>query len=340
MTINIYSTRTMLKAVSLMKPTNTFLLNTFFPNYETVVTEEVDVDFKKGKRKMAPFVAPRIGGKVMDRQGFETKTYRVPKIAPERVISFDDIKYRSLGESLYSSKTPDERARELLATDIIELDDYITRREEWMCREVLFNGKVVMIGEGVEQEVDYKFTNKEVLTGGAVWTETTAKPLEDLKRWRLEVIQKTGKAPNVCVFESSVVDAFINNEDVQKLMDIQRLNVGSIEPSIQNDAITFVGKLPSLGLEIYSYDEWYIDDEGAEQPMVPEGHILMATKGVNKRIYGAVTQIENENFVTIEGTRIPKSWVDKDNEVRKLRLSSRPLPVPEDVDGWYVAQVK
>lgn len=338
--INIYSTRTMMRAINLMKPTNTFLLSTFFPNFETVVTEEVDVDFKKGKRKMAPFVAPRVGGKVMDRQGFDTKTYKVPKIAPERVISFDDIKYRGLGESLYSSKTPEERARELLASDMIELDDYITRREEWMCREVLFNGKVIMVGEGFEQEVDYKFTNKEVLSGTAKWSETTAKPLEDLKRWRLSVIQKTGKAPNIVVMASDVVDAFIKNPEVKELMDLQRLNVGSIEPSVQNEAITFIGKLPSLGLEIYSYDEWYIDDEGVEQPMVPEGFIMMGSRGMNKRIYGAVTQIEDENFVTIEGTRIPKSWVDKNNEVRKLRLSSRPLPVPEDVDGWYVSQVK
>jgi hypothetical protein len=338
--VNIYGTRTMMRAINLMKPTHTFLLSTFFPNFETVVTEKVDVDFKKGKRKMAPFVAPRIGGKVMDRQGFETKTYEVPKIAPERVVSFDDIKYRGMGESLYSAKTPEERARELLGSDIIDLDDYITRREEWMCREVLFGGKVTMIGDGFEQEVDYQFTNKEVLTGAALWTDPGSKPLEDLKRWRLSVIQKTGKAPNICVFESSVVDAFLKNAEVKEMMDLQRLNVGSIEPSVKNEAITFVGRIASLGLEIYSYDEWYIDDAGVEQPMVPEGHIMMGSKGMNKRIYGAVTQIESGNFVTIEGTRIPKSWVDEDNEVRKLRMSSRPLPVPDDVDSWYVAQVK
>lgn len=340
MAIDIYSTRTMMKAISLMQPTRTFLLDTFFPNFETFVTETVEVDYKKGKRKMAPFVAPRIGGKVMDRQGFTTKTYKVPKIAPERVVTQDDINRRALGENLYSSKTPAERATELLATDLIELDDYITRREEWMCREVLLNGKLVMAGEGFEQVVDYEFTNKEVLTGGALWTAGTSKPLEDLKRWRLAVIQKTGKAPNIVIMDSGVVDIFISHPEVKALLDIQRLNIGSIEPSIQNEAVTFVGKLPSLGVEIYSYDEWYLDDEGNEQPMIPVGTVIMGSRGMNKRIYGAHTQIENGSFVTIEGTRIPKSWVDDDNEVRKLRLVSRPLPVPEDVDGWYVAQVK
>lgn len=340
MPINIYNTRTMMAAINLMLPTHTFLRDTFFPGEDPKVTEDVDVDFKKGKRKMAPFVAPRIGGVVMDRQGFVTSNYKIPKIAPERVIAIDDINQRGMGENIYSTRTPQQRAQEVLAQDLLDLDDQITRRVEWMCREALFNGKVLMSGEGFEQEVDYKFTNKEILAAGAIWTETTSKPLEDLKRWRLSVIKKTGKAPNICVFESSVVDTFINNQDVRELMDLQRLNVGSIEPSVQNESITFIGRLPSLGLEIYTYDEWYIDDAGVEQPMVPEGHILMASRGMNKIIYGAVTQIEDGNFVTIEGTRIPKYWADADNDIKKLRLSSRPLPVPDDVDGWYVAKVK
>lgn len=338
-TVDIYETRTMLAAINLMKPVYTFLRDTFFPTVETSLTETVDVDYKKGKRKMAPFVAPRIGGIVMDRQGFETRTLKTPKIAPERVITIDDVNKRAMGESIYSTRTPEERARELLAKDIVELDDYITRREEWMCREILFTGKVVMSGEGFEQEADFNFTNSEILSGDDLWSASTSDPIADLKNWRLAVIQKTGKAPNICVMASNVVDAFIKNPGVQKLMDLQRVALGTIEPSVQSPAITFIGKLPSLGLEIYSYDEWYIDDNGVEQPMIPPGKVLLGSTGMNKRLYGAVTQIEGEEFVTYEGTRIPKSWVDKANEVRKLRITSRPLPAPDDVDAWYVATV-
>lgn len=338
--IDIYSTRTMMQAIKLMKPTYTFLRDTFFPGINTFLTEHVDVDFKKGKRKMAPFVAPRIGGIVMDRQGFETRTYKVPKIAPERILTKDDLNTRSMGESIYSQKTPEERARELLADDLIELDDYITRREEWMCREVLLNGKLTMSGEGFEQVVDFSFSNKTALIGPALWSADTSDPIADLKKWRLSVIQKTGKAPDICVMASDVVDTFINHPKVKALLDLQRLNVGAIEPSIKSPALTFIGKLPALGIEIYSYDEWFIDDDGNEQPMVPAKTIILGPKGMNKRLYGAVTQMENKEFVTFEGIRVPKSWADEQNEVRKLRLTSRPLPVPDDVDSWYVAVVK
>ncbi|NLT94860.1 MAG: major capsid protein [Clostridia bacterium] len=341
MGFDIYSTRTMMQAINLMMPVHTFLRDTFFPIVETKVTEYVDVDFKKGKRKMAPFVAPRIGGIVMDRQGFKTETYKPPKIAPERMITVDDIVKRGMGEGIYSSKTPEERAMELLAADIVELDDYIIRREEWMCREVLLNGKLVMSGEGFEQVVDYGFTNKETLATGAKWTATdTSDPLADLKRWRKLVIQKTGKAPNICVMASDVVDVFTNHPKVKEKLDVLRLNIGILEPSVKNEAITYIGRLAEVGLEIYSYDEWFLDDDDTEKPMIPEGHVILAPKGANKRIYGAVTQVEDGQFVTIEGTRIPKSWVDENNDIRKLRLASRPLPIPEDVDGWYVAIVK
>jgi hypothetical protein len=340
MAIDIYSTRTLLKTIKIMKPSNTFFCDTFFPNTETFVTETVDVDFKKGKRKMAPFVAPRIGGIVMDRQGFITKSYKPPRIAPERVVTIDDINRRAMGENLYSTRTPEERARQLLAEDLIELDDYITRREEWMCREVLLNGKITMIGEGYEQEVDYQFTNKEALAGTAKWTDPASDPIGDLKRWRLAVIQKTGKAPDIAVFASDVVNTFTNHEKVLKRLDNRRLESGLIAPSIQSPAITFIGKIAEIGMEIYSYDDWYLDDDDTEKPMVPDGYVIVGSRGMNKKIYGAVTQVEDQGFVTIEGTRIPKSWVDRDNDIRKLRISTRHLPVPNDVDSWYVGIVK
>lgn len=338
-TIDIYSTRTMIQAINLMKPAYTFFRDTFFGNVETYITENVDFDFKKGKRKMAPFVAPRIGGIVMDRQGFETRTLKTPKIAPERVLTKDDINARGMGESIYSQKTPADRAVELLANDLIELDEYITRREEWMCREVLYNGKILITGAGFEQQVDFNFTNKETLSGTALWNTSTGKPIQDLKRWRRAVIQKTGKAPDVCILASDVTDAFIENEEVKTLLDKFRYNIATIAPSIQSPAVTFIGNIPSLGLEIYSYDEWYLDDSDNEQSIVPNGTVLVGSKGMNKRIYGGVTQIDNGNFVTYEGNRVPKSWIDEQNEVRKVRLTSRPLPAPIDVDNWYVGTV-
>lgn len=334
-------------AVEKMMPARTFFRDTFFNRVETHVTEKIDVDFKKGKRKMAPFVAPRVGGITLDRQGYITKSYTPPRIAPQRILTKDDIATRAMGESIYSRTTPEERAAQLLGRDLAELDETITRREEWMCREVLINGKVIMkglvdesSGNYIEQEVDYNLTNKETLLDKAKWDASTSNKLGDLKRWRKAVIKSSGKAPNVCIMASDVADLFIEDAKIQAMFDKRNIKIGDIEPVIKDDAVTFIGRITALGLDLYSYDEWFLDDEGVEQPMMPQKTLIMAKVGMAKRLYGAITQMDNnEEFVTIEGERVPRVWADKNNEVKMVKLSSRPLPVPEDVDDWYVAVV-
>ena len=76
-----YTTREMIEAMDRTPPVRSFLQKTFFPGEQTHVTEKVEFDVRKGKRIMAPFVSPRIGGKVITRQGFQTNQFTTPKIA-------------------------------------------------------------------------------------------------------------------------------------------------------------------------------------------------------------------------------------------------------------------
>lgn len=346
-TVNIYSTRTMMSAIEKMMPVHSFFKDTFFNRTETKLTEDVDADYKKGKRKMAPFVAPRVGGKVMDRQGYRTQSYKTPRIAPVRILTKDDLSTRLMGENVYSRTTPEERAAQILGKDLSELDETISRREEWMCREIITTGKVTMKGyvddttsNTIEQVVDYGFTNKETLISTSKWDVATSTKYEDLERWRLAVIKSSGRAPDVCIMSSDVAKLFVADADIKSRFNTLNMNFGTINPKIKNDAVTYQGTLTGLGLEIYSYDEWFVDDDGVEQPMMPEKTVILARTGMAKIIYGAVTQMdESGEFVTIEGERVPKKWSDTENEVKKIKITSRPLPVPEDVDDWYVAIV-
>ena len=85
-----YTTREMMDAIDQTPPVRTFLQKTFFPGEETHVTEKVEFDVRKGKRVMAPLVSPRVGGKVITRQGFHTNSFTTPKIAPERPLTVVD----------------------------------------------------------------------------------------------------------------------------------------------------------------------------------------------------------------------------------------------------------
>jgi hypothetical protein len=339
--MSIYDTKTMLDAMNQKKPVFTFLRDTFFPNVKTLITEEAEVDVKKGKRRLAPFVAPRVRGVVVARDGFVTNKIMTPKVAPIRVLTADDLKKRQLGENVYSSKSPAQRAQQILAEDLMDLDEQITRREEWFCSQVL-QGEVIDIEtEGQIITVDFNFENRVDLEDGKKWDEVGSNPLADMELWRKDkIIKQSGKAPNIVIMASDVVDAFLANEEVQNILDIQRLNMGVIEPTYKGDGVTFIGRIPKLGVEIYSYTEFYIDeDEEEEKELIPSGTVIMGSTGKGTRYYGSVTQKENGSWVTYEGVRIPKYTPDDKNEVDELRLVARPLPVPDDVGSWVVAKV-
>lgn len=55
--------------------------------------------------------------------------------------------------------------------------------------------------------------------------------------------------------------------------------------------------------------------------------------------YGLVTQMEDKKFQSYEGRLVPKVWADEKDEVKKVRLTSRPLPCPFDVESWAVIYV-
>ena len=119
---------------------------------ETFPTKSVDVDFKKGTRKLAPFVHPRMPGKTVANTGYQTKTYTPPQLAPDTITTVDDLLERMAGENPYSGKTPAQRAVEKLARDFSKLDEMITRREEWMCAQALYTGVIPIIGDGLNEK--------------------------------------------------------------------------------------------------------------------------------------------------------------------------------------------
>lgn len=346
--ISIYDPRTMGKVIRRMPPVRTFFRSTFFKNLLTFPTKSVDIDIKKGNRELAPFVNPRIGGKTVANSGYQTKTYTPVLLAPNKITTIDDLLTRSPGESLYSGKTPAERAVEKMAEDFTELREQIVRREEWMCAQAIFTGKIPIVGEGVNEEIDFSFTNKEEITTAAKkWSAETSDPIADLERWH-ETVQKNGFVNcNVCIMSKDVANAFVNHPKVMKLLDVKAYDIAVIKPRELPNGVTYIGTINKLGLDIYTYNEWYLDNwtdpnNPEQKPLVPEKTLaLMSTAAEFSMCYGAITLLDSvtENFITVEGQIVPETWIERRPSRRFLQLNSKPLPVPHEVDSWFVAKV-
>lgn len=342
---NLFEARTMGTLVQRIPRTPTFLRDTFFRNVETFVTESIEVDFKKGNRKLAPFVHPKIGGKTVDNEGYQTTKYTPPLMAPNTITTADDLLNRLAGENPFSGKTPADRAVEKLGKDMEKLEEMITRREEWMAAQAIFTGKIPIKADGLDEEISFNFTNK--VTATKKWNTKDADPIADIKEWR-KTVQKTGAVNcDICIMSSDVVTVFINNEKVQKELDVKGYNLAKIEPKELPNGATYVGTIPGLGLDIYEYNEMYLDDftnpDAPEiLPLVPEKTVaLLSTAAEYSRYYGAVTILDEETkeFTTVEGEMVPETWTERSPARRFLQLNSRFLPVPHEVDSWLIATV-
>lgn len=167
---DIFDCRTMLDAVEQMVRPRTFLRDLFFngANPVTFGTTTVDIDIVKGTRKMAPFVHPRLPGSLSLRSGYRSTTYKPPYIQPKRETTAELILKRSPGENPFATKSALQRAGEQLGKDLADLDDEITRREEWMCAQALTTGSINVKGEGVDDVIDFQMedTHKVTLATG------------------------------------------------------------------------------------------------------------------------------------------------------------------------------
>lgn len=348
MPLNLFTPETMDGVVRVLPKVNTFFKDTFFKTNKPEYTEEIRVDFVKGKRKIAPFVNIKDKAGVIEKRGFITDTFKTPFIKVKDVTDIEDMLNRLPGELLQNSGlTPYDRGIQLMADQMMEFEDMIARREEWMCVQSMMEGKIPVIGEGVNYEIDFGFTNKSTVS--ILWTQDGATPHADLQTAVLACKQNGYRTPNICIMERSAYNAFIkackDDEYFKEHKDI--FDVMTIRPERRDDAVTFVGRLKDPDLDIYVYDEWYIDDwtnpsAPVEKSLMPKGKVLLASTSAKYTTYYGLmmfTDPNTQNFRQVIGTRAADSWVQKDPDARFMSLNSRPLTVPHEVDSWYVLTV-
>lgn len=338
--MDIFATRAMLAALEVIKPPRSFLLDTFFPAVETSDTEYVDIDIIKHKRRLAAFVTPLAEGKQVERLAFNTKTIKPAYIKEKMKTTAADLLVRPIGQNIYQTAAPEQRAALQLARDLQELRTRRLRRMEWMAASALNAGTIQVTGEGVDVLVDFGMgaDHKVTLAGTAKWTDQAAghsTPLENLRTWKRLISQSSGRQPNIAVFGYAVIDAFMAHPEVQAYLNQWRNLSVQVQMDSLPEGVTYVGRFE--GLDIYGYDEWYLDDNDVEQPLVPGNKIFLgSTKARLVQHYGAIQDLDAGGLAALN--EFPKSWRTTDPSVQWVMLQSAPLVVPHEIDTFMSIQ--
>lgn len=356
MAFNFYDTHHLLASVQQLPPLNTFLLDRYFPTNaasDIFATTDVLVEYKKGSKKAAPFVAPRKGGIAILREGYTMKRFTPSYIAPKRTLTIDDLQKRGFGEALYSNLTPEQRQGVLMLGDLDELRGMNKRRKEAMAAEVIFTNACKMdeyvddFNNFEEKEVRYYDgeSNPAVYTPSATWdtTEASGKQMINDMAAMGSMLTSRGLPFTEVLVAPDVADVILSNEWILKLLDNRNYQIGGVDPETLPSGAAKIARLNIKGrmIDILTYEDTYTEIDGTVKPFIPAGMIAAAAPAAGRTVYGAVTQLEQADgeFHTYAGTDVPKYLSDATHNVREVTLTTAPLCIPNNENPFISAKV-
>lgn len=337
--MDIFTTGVLARVVAALPFPSPFVLNSFFTALQTETSEEIHFDVASARRRLAPFVSPIVAGKVVQSQGFITKTFKPAYVKDKRVFDSSRPFKRMIGERLGGELTPAQRIQALLAADLSDQLDMLTRRQEVMAVEALRTGKVIVKGDQYP-EVQVDFGRDAALTislsSGDRWGESGVDPLDDIETWSLLVTEKSGATANTVIMDIKAWQLFSASAKVQKLLDRFR-GADKLNATVSGEGGRFMGSIGTF--DIWVYVGWYEDpDTGTVTPFLPDHTVIVTGPDLEgTRAYGAIKDEESGMQAL---PYFSKSWVEKDPAVRYLLLQSAPLPVPYRVNAALCATVR
>ena len=339
-----FTTATLMAVVPTLKRPSSFLLDRFFPGVQMADSEFVAIDIIIGKRRMAPFVSPLVEGKLVQQLGTDIRLFKPPYIKDKRAPDLRRPVMRQVGERIGGGALKGaEREAANLNLEMTDQLQMLTRRMEWMAAQALQYCQVVVSGEGFPTSLidfgrDPSLTI--VLTGGNKWGVAAnfdaegrdPLPERTIELAALRMLRLSGAQAADLVFTPSSWDAFKNGKNIYGAINFPKLNDfgNAINPATQiAPGAVYKGRWGQF--DLWLYNEWFVDDDNVERPMLEDGAVLMG--GADLEGVRAFGQIMDPQHSYEAMAFAPKTWLREDPAQRMLMLQASPLPIPTRVNA-------
>lgn len=344
---NIFTTDTvtLINAIESFKKPAAYLVDTFFPNTMPVAKSSwVAVEYRKGKRLLAPYIVKGSRGVSIAREQANAKFYSAPMTGARRILSISDLEIRNFGEEpIFSKLTPQERAAQIQARDLVDLQNMIFNTRNKMAAEILTTGKVEIKGYAddgktfIADTIDFDFDN--IITPQVLWNTSSAKILDDLTDAVNKIAEDSGELPDIMVCGANVEKYLLANKQLQDMLLISNrsnLTIASLQPKYISPQARYLGYINSLGLEVYSYLEKYDDDELQETvPFIPANSVIIGKAKKGRQIFGAISLVDKNVGVQTYSTPIVPQYIysEEGNQI-SVAAYSRCILTPDEVTSW------
>lgn len=372
--LNPYDSYELYGYLSQKKRTSTFLKRRYLTGLNRDLRENgtIMIDYSFGREKVAPFISAKSKGLHVGRDGYATMTLSVPRIGLREAVSFDDLDKRLPGEDPFKPLTYAEREKAIISGAYERLDRAIALKEEVMSSEMITGHKLtitehdetVLNAEPESYEIDYlnpldttgsnlkksqidmmnEAKDSAFYTPAKTWDQSDAHIIKEIHEM-ISPLSKRGIAAKDLLIDAKTREAILNNNEFMDLMKNQNYSDKFAEIVMQDlgDEAALVARINVYGkmVNVICYEGTYFDENGEEKLFIPEGTAIAISPNAGHFVYGAVSMYPQggKKRETFRGERIPKLYIDDDNDTQELRLYSHPLCVPEQFAGWTVGNV-
>lgn len=343
----IYDTTTLLGVVRQQKTLTPFWLSQFFKQQinftsEDILFDRVNTDY----RRLAPFVAPNVQGRVQGRDGYDSVSFKPAYVKPKDVLDPNMDLVRQPGEAIGGSLTLDQRRNAALAEILKQQKTKLTNRNEWLAARAIIDASVTIAGEDYPS-VTVNFRRHSSLSyqllTSARWSESTGQPLTDLKTARMNANARSGARITKHIFGANAWDMFATRVDLKGMMDrnFGGLNVDVTRMYDGYEGQEFLGVIQGSNgggrIEAWLDTSKYVDSAGNEQFFLDQDTVVGvgdAVEGV--RCFGAIKDLD-AGLQPLEYHT--KMWRNEDPSVEYVMSQSAPLMVPKRPNATFKIKV-
>ena len=317
--------------------------------------DKVAIDVERYGEAVAIAIKKCTGPNLNDIDEFTTKEFTPPTYGEGFPLDVCDLLNRMAGVDPYTAAYTEYAGQlvAMMAKGFTLIDDKIKRAVELQASQILQTGKLTLTdGTGdTVYELDFKPKATHFPTVGTSWSDTaTADPLSDLEALA-KVIRSDGKInADRLVFGDVALRNFLKNDEVQKMLDNRRIEVGGIAPEFDDSGATFYGFVwvGAYRFEMWTYPDTYEDPQtGIPTEYVTADKIIMTSSrtrldmtsarvplplGPDPRVAGLLPgrmTSREENFDVT-----PNVYTTPNGKQIMGELESRPLLIPVQIDGF------
>jgi len=337
----IYETSTLLSVMSHQRVIVPFYLR-FFTSQINFETESIDFDrVNSDYRRLAPFVAPNVQGKVLGASGFNTVSFRPAYVKPKHNIDPSMSIPRQPGEALATgSLTLGQRRDAVIAERLRQHRTMLTNRNEWLAARAIIDAQVTIQGENYPattvnflRDASLSYTLSSTAKWDTASGSFTGDCLNDIKVARSNASARSGGVTRTVIFGGDAWGYFADKVDLKELMNTNYADSLSRVKTMTDgvEGVEYVGTIQGWNgggrMECFVDTSKYVDDTNTEQFFLDQKTVVGVADNIEGvRCFGAIKDVK----AGLQSMEIfTKMWESEDPSSEFIMSQSAPLMVPK-----------